>query len=148
MKSKRQEKILELIHDHSVQTQEQLLAELNDAGFRTTQATISRDIKQLRIIKELGPDGVYRYSTTPKPVEHTFSAKLNLIFRQCITSVDYAQNMIVIKTMPGPVSYTHLIVLPSKNFCRGSSVRICRRSGCLTPCATVCLPAASGSARC
>ena len=90
MKSKRQEKILELIHDHSVQTQEQLLAELNDAGFRTTQATISRDIKQLRIIKELGPDGVYRYSTTPKPVEHTFSAKLNLIFRQCIT-----------KTMPG-----------------------------------------------
>ncbi len=101
MKSKRQEKILELIHDHSVQTQEQLLAELNDAGFRTTQATISRDIKQLRIIKELGPDGVYRYSTTPKPVEHTFSAKLNLIFRQCITGVDYAQNMIVIKTMPG-----------------------------------------------
>ena len=104
MKSKRQEKILELIHDHSVQTQEQLLAELNDAGFRTTQATISRDIKQLRIIKELGPDGVYRYSTTPKPVEHTFSAKLNLIFRQCITSVDYAQNMIVIKTMPGLAS--------------------------------------------
>ena len=101
MKSKRQEKILELIHDHSVQTQEQLLAELNDAGFRTTQATISRDIKQLRIIKELGPNGVYRYATAPKPAEHTFSAKLNLIFRQCITSVDYAQNMIVVKTMPG-----------------------------------------------
>ena len=95
MKSKRQEKILELIHDHSVQTQEQLLAELNDAGFRTTQATISRDIKQLRIIKELGPHGTYRYSTAPKPAEHTFSAKLNLIFRQCITSVEYAQ------TMPG-----------------------------------------------
>ena len=54
MKSKRQEKILELIADHSVQTQEQLLAELNEAGFSTTQATISRDIKQLRIIKELG----------------------------------------------------------------------------------------------
>ena len=94
MKSKRQEKILELIHDHSVQTQEQLLAELNDAGFRTTQATISRDIKQLRIIKELGPNGIYRYATAPKPAEHTFSAKLNLIFRQCITSVDYAQNLI------------------------------------------------------
>ena len=101
MKSKRQEKILELIADHSVQTQEQLLAELNEAGFSTTQATISRDIKQLRIIKELGPNGVYRYATAPKPAEHTFSAKLNLIFRQCITSVDYAQNMIVVKTMPG-----------------------------------------------
>ena len=57
--------------------------------------------EQLRIIKELGPDGVYRYATAPKPAEHTFSAKLNLIFRQCITSVDYAQNMIVVKTMPG-----------------------------------------------
>ena len=101
MKSKRQEKILELILDHSVQTQEQLLAELEAAGFRTTQATISRDIKQLRIIKELGPHGTYRYSTAPKPAEHTFSAKLNLIFRQCITSVEYAQSMIVIKTMPG-----------------------------------------------
>ena len=104
MKSKRQEKILELIADHSVQTQEQLLAELNEAGFSTTQATISRDIKQLRIIKELGPNGVYRYATAPKPAEHTFSAKLNLIFRQCITSVDYAQNMIVVKTMLGFVA--------------------------------------------
>ena len=66
MKSKRQEKILELIADHSVQTQEQLLAELNEAGFCTTQATISRDIKQLRIIKELGPNGIYRYATAPK----------------------------------------------------------------------------------
>ena len=101
MKNDRQKKIIELVENRCIETQEQLLAELNDAGFRTTQATISRDIKQLRIIKELGPDGVYRYSTTPKPVEHTFSAKLNLIFRQCITSVDYAQNMIVIKTMPG-----------------------------------------------
>ena len=90
MKSKRQEKILELIADHSVQTQEQLLAELNEAGFCTTQATISRDIKQLRIIKELGPNGIYRYATAPKPAEHTFSAKLN-----------YAQNLIVVKTMPG-----------------------------------------------
>ena len=116
MKSKRQEKILELIHDHSVQTQEQLLAELNDAGFRTTQATISRDIKQLRIIKELGPDGVYRYSTTPKPVEHTFSAKLNLIFRQCITSVDYAQNMIVIKTMPGLASAACAALAPHARY--------------------------------
>ena len=41
------------------------------------------------------------YHAAPKPAEHTFSAKLNLIFRQCITSVDYAQNMIVVKTMPG-----------------------------------------------
>ena len=104
MKTSRQEKILELINDHDVETQEQLLNELKAAGFQTTQATISRDIKQLRIIKALGSHGVYCYTTSPRAVEHTFSTKLNLIFRQCVTNVEYAQNMIVIKTMPGLAS--------------------------------------------
>ena len=101
MKSKRQEQILVLIQDHDIETQEQLLDELKKSGFQATQATISRDIKQLRIIKELGPNGTYRYVSAPKPVEHAFSAKLNMIFRQCVTSIDFAQNLIVIKTMPG-----------------------------------------------
>ena len=57
MKSKRHEKILELIRDNDIETQEQLLQQLQESGFNTTQATISRDIKQLRIIKELGPNG-------------------------------------------------------------------------------------------
>ena len=104
MKSKRQEKILQLILDHDIETQEQLLQQLQENGFNTTQATISRDIKQLRIIKELGPNGTYRYSASAKPVEHTFSAKLNIIFKQCLTSVDHAQNILVIKTMPGLAS--------------------------------------------
>ena len=60
MKSNRQSKILELINDHDIETQEQLLSELMACGFQATQATISRDIKQLRIIKELGPNGSYR----------------------------------------------------------------------------------------
>ena len=101
MKSKRQEQILALIQGHDIETQEQLLDELKKCGFQATQATISRDIKQLRIIKELGPNGTYRYVSAPKPVEHAFSAKLNMIFRQCVTSIDFAQNLIVIKTMPG-----------------------------------------------
>ena len=101
MKSKRHEKILELIRDNDIETQEQLLQQLQESGFNTTQATISRDIKQLRIIKELGPNGTYRYSASAKPVEHAFSSKLNIIFSQCVTSVDYAQNIIVIKTLPG-----------------------------------------------
>lgn len=104
MKSKRHEKILELIRDHDVETQAQLQAELDGAGFPTTQATISRDIKQLSIIKELGPSGNYRYAEAVRPAEHTFSAKLNLIFKQCVVSVDYAQNMMVVKTMPGLAS--------------------------------------------
>ena len=95
MKSKRHEKILELIRDNDIETQEQLLQQLQENGFNTTQATISRDIK------ELGPNGTYRYSASAKPVEHAFSSKLNIIFSQCVTSVDYAQNIIVIKTLPG-----------------------------------------------
>ena len=101
MKNDRQTAVLQIIEETAVETQEQQMQLLAVRGFACTQATVSRDIKQLRIIKELGPNGVYRYATAPKPAEHTFSAKLNLIFRQCITSVDYAQNMIVVKTMPG-----------------------------------------------
>lgn len=104
MKSKRQEKIMQLISQQEIETQEQLLEALRAAGFQTTQATISRDIKQLRIIKELSPNGVYRYSATAKPAEHMFSSKLNIIFQQCITGADYAQNMVVLKTMPGLAS--------------------------------------------
>ena len=69
MKTKRQEKILQLISAHEIETQEQLLEELKAEGFQTTQATISRDIKQLRIIKELGPSGTYRYSVSTRPAE-------------------------------------------------------------------------------
>ena len=101
MKNDRQAILLEIIEQQAVETQEQLLQQLQESGFNTTQATISRDIKQLRIIKELGPGGTYRYSATAKPVEHAFSSKLNIIFSQCVTSVDYAQNIIVIKTLPG-----------------------------------------------
>ena len=68
MKSKRQEQILALIQDHDIETQEQLLDELKKSGFQATQATISRDNKQQRIIKELGPNGTYRYESSPKPV--------------------------------------------------------------------------------
>lgn len=101
MKSKRQAKILELIEAGNIETQEQLLAELETSGFSTTQATISRDIKDLRIIKELGPNGTYRYSSAPTQPEPTVTAKLNNIFRQCVVKYDHAQNIVVIKTMPG-----------------------------------------------
>ena len=104
MKSKRQEKLLALILDHPVQTQEQLLSELEQSGFHTTQATISRDIKQLRIVKELNENGVYCYHAANTPTDHALSSKLNIIFKQCIISADYAQNLIVVKTMPGLAS--------------------------------------------
>ena len=104
MKNQRQAKIMEIISNKNVETQEQLLSELQNAGFRSTQATISRDIKELRIVKELTSFGTYRYSAASSEVGSTFSSKLNTIFRECITSFDYAQNIIVIHTMPGLAS--------------------------------------------
>ena len=101
MKSQRQAKIMEIISNRNVETQEQLLEQLLQAGFRSTQATISRDIKELRIVKELTSFGTYRYTTATDEVAGTFSSKLNTIFRECITNFDYAQNMIVIHTLPG-----------------------------------------------
>ena len=95
---------MEIISNRNVETQEQLLSELQNAGFRSTQATISHDIKELRIVKELTSFGTYRYTAVTDELTGTFSGKLNTIFRECITNFDYAQNMIVIHTLPGLAS--------------------------------------------
>lgn len=104
MKSQRQAKIMEIISTQNVETQEQLLSLLQQAGFRGTQATISRDIKELRIVKELTSLGTYRYTASATETGGSFSARLNTIFRECVTGFDYAQNIIVIRTMPGLAS--------------------------------------------
>ena len=104
MKSQRQAKILEIISTRNVETQEQLLAALQKEGFRGTQATISRDIKDLRIVKELTNLGTYRYTTSTNEMSGTFSSKMNTIFRECVVGYDYAQNIIVIRTLPGLAS--------------------------------------------
>ena len=101
MKAQRQAKIMEIISTINVETQEQLLQELQAAGFRSTQATISRDIKELRIVKELSALGTYRYTVATKEVPTTFSTRINTIFRECVTRYDYAQNIVVIHTLPG-----------------------------------------------
>lgn len=104
MKTQRQAKILEIVTSKDVETQEQLLTELQNAGFNSTQATISRDIKELRIVKELTSFGTYRYTVSSKELGGTFSTRLNTIFRECITGFDYAQNIVVIHTLPGLAS--------------------------------------------
>ena len=95
---------MEIISTTNVETQEQLLQELQAAGFTSTQGTISRDIKELRIVKELTSFGIYRYTTSSRDVPGTFSDRLNTIFRECVTSYDYAQNLVVIHTLPGLAS--------------------------------------------
>lgn len=104
MKSQRQAKIMEIISAQNVETQEQLLELLQKEGFRTTQATVSRDIKELRIVKELTSLGIYRYTAAVAESSSTFSSRLNTIFRECVTGFDYAQNIIVIRTLPGLAS--------------------------------------------
>ena len=104
MKSQRQAKILEIISNKNIETQEQLLTELQAEGFRGTQATISRDIKELRIVKELTSLGTYRYTISASDLGSSFSARLNTIFRECVISFDYAQNIIVVRTLPGLAS--------------------------------------------
>ena len=101
MKAQRQAKIVEIISNANVETQEQLLQALTDQGFSSTQATIPRDIKELRIVKELTSLGTYRYCVPEKDAPPALSDRLNNIFRECVISVDYAENLVVIHTLPG-----------------------------------------------
>ena len=101
MKTQRQTKIMEIISSRDVETQEQLLEALRQAGFHSTQATISRDIKELRIVKELTKYGTYRYTSSARELTGSFSARLNTIFKECVTGFDFAQNLVVVHTIPG-----------------------------------------------
>lgn len=101
MKSARQKQILEIIGNKDVETQNQLIDELAELGVKSTQATLSRDIKELRLIKELSGTGKYRYVPAGRENSVDFDQRLKKIFRECVTSFDNAQNLIVLHTMPG-----------------------------------------------
>ena len=104
MKNDRQNTILEIIAAENIETQEQLLDRLAQRGIRSTQATISRDIKQMHLIKEPMGQGMYRYAVSGNRSKVNFAEKLRTIFRESINSVASAQNIVVIKTMPGLAS--------------------------------------------
>ena len=100
MKTKRQNLILKLIEKYIISTQDELLQKLKDNGFEATQATVSRDIKELRLVKVLGPNGVYRYAVTRTDSDELVS-KFNAIFAQSVIRCDYAGNILSIKAYPG-----------------------------------------------
>ena len=104
MKGTRQAEILNIIETVDVETQEQLLEELRRRGFTSTQATISRDIKQLHLVKELTGMGCYRYTLSERKHAADFSGRLRTIFKEGVTSFDVAQNIVVLNTMPGLAS--------------------------------------------
>lgn len=101
MKLGRQSMIMEIINEHEIETQNQLMDELSARGVKSTQATLSRDIREMRLIKELGPNGHYRYVSAAKQDTADLDQRLKKILKECVVSYDIAQNIIVIKTLPG-----------------------------------------------
>ena len=100
MKRQRHREILEIISQESVETQEDLARRLRERGFEVTQATVSRDIKELRLLKVLTDEGSYRYAVAEK-AEQGLTERLRRLFTETALHVDVAENLIVIKTLPG-----------------------------------------------
>lgn len=104
MKNLRKKAILDIIEANDIETQNQLIEALGSMGIDSTQATISRDIKELHLVKELTIEGTYRYATAQSTELLNHSARLQAIFKECVTSYVHAQNIVVIKTLPGLAS--------------------------------------------
>lgn len=100
MKYSRHAKILELIDRYAIETQEELAEKLKEQGMDVTQATVSRDIKELRLIKVMSEEGKYKYAPMSQDGSMV-SNRLLTVFSQSLVSCDYANNIVVIKTLPG-----------------------------------------------
>ena len=100
MKKNRHEKMLELISRYEIDKQDELIARLREHGYDVTQATVSRDIRELKISKMTTGKGTYRY-VLPKQIESSGGMKFSAALIDSIVSVDYACNIVVLKTYPG-----------------------------------------------
>lgn len=100
MKNARQTAILSLIEQYDIETQEELAGKLREMGIVVTQATVSRDIKELRLLKVLSGKGGYKYATADK-AEHGLTDRFVRMFKESVLNIAYASNIIVIKTLSG-----------------------------------------------
>lgn len=103
MRISRQNKILELIETYEIETQDKLASLLRDFGYEVTQATISRDIKELQLIKTLSSTGKYKYaiaSSNGSPM----TGRLSNIYRETVKSTSYSGNIVLLKTLSGCAS--------------------------------------------
>lgn len=100
MKKSRQKLITDLVEAYSIGTQEELLAMLAERGYDVTQATVSRDVKELRLAKTLDDKGDYRYTVEKNATDDTVS-KFNSIFSESVISTDYAGHMCVVRCYAG-----------------------------------------------
>ena len=101
MKAKRHAKILELIESYAIDTQEELQNRLQECGFKVTQATVSRDIKELRLVKVQSSDGRYIYAKPTQDRQTGDMEGFRSIFTQSLLHIDYANNIVVIKCRTG-----------------------------------------------
>ena len=104
MKSDRQSKILQIIAEKQIETQNQLIQALREAGCISTQATVSRDMRELRLMKEMVENGRYRYVAPANHSGNEHKDRLRTICRESVSSFHCAQNLVIIKTLPGLAS--------------------------------------------
>lgn len=100
MKANRQNKVLEIISQQEIETQEELVSALISLGFHVTQATVSRDIKELKLIKIQSESGAYKYAANKKQAGRDLNVLMR-IFRDTVVSVEFSMNLIVVKTLSG-----------------------------------------------
>ncbi|MGM0502735.1 MAG: arginine repressor [Bacillota bacterium] len=102
MKSKRQLKIMELIKEHNIGTQQELAVKLRQEGIEVTQATVSRDVKQLGLIKVPNGEGSYKYSLPPRHKEKVnATSRMKRMFQDSVVEYNFSENLIVVNTLPG-----------------------------------------------
>lgn len=101
MKTQRHAKIIELIRQNDIETQEELTLKLKEKGFDTTQATVSRDIKELKLVKVPDDNGRYKYAVKTSEDEIRVSAKFKTILEETVLQIDVSTSIVVIKTFPG-----------------------------------------------
>ena len=100
MKNARQKKILELVEKYDIDTQEALVEHLLEEGYSVTQTTASRDIRELKLVKGISAHGTYKY-VLPESKRDKTSPVLNSQITDSVVKIDYAHNLVVVKTLPG-----------------------------------------------
>lgn len=100
MKYKRQEEIKKIISNYNIETQDELISRLKERGYEATQATVSRDIREMHLIKVAIGANSFKYSM-PVYDAHNYSSKYQYIIKETVTAIDTAQNLIIVRTLPG-----------------------------------------------
>lgn len=108
-RSTRQSKILDIITNKDIETQEELVAELSACGIAVTQATISRDIKELGLVKTLSANSTYKY-TSVKSKDIKISEKLLNVFREAVITIVSANNLVIVKTLSGSANAVAMVI--------------------------------------